>query len=167
LYNRDDLPRVQVGFRMDQQLYNDFTTLAKQLHMTANEAHVEAIKHFVFAKGTNIIKKNIELERKNLDALEAIFLQNEESQIILQETHKQTISFEIQKEIDNYVLRMDRSFHSHHVIEYASTIANKNKLDLKEILILLKDTALAKFPGDPSSNRRLVTIENAIMAVDV
>lgn len=161
MYEDPERQRIRVGFRIDPKMDGDFNELAKQLHMTINEAHVEAVKQFLYTKGTKAIKMNIEIERKKLDALEQYVSQFEETQI-LPEQIKQTITKELLKDIDKYVLRIDRSFTSHHIVEYASSIANKNNLLLIDVLNLLRESVNGHFPDNSYPNRRLVLIENAI-----
>lgn len=157
-----DRIRIRVGFRIDPQLDAEFNALAKSLHMSINEAHEEATKQFLYTKGTKVIKRNIEIERKKLDALEQYLVQFEESQYIPPEQLKQSISKELKREIDSYVMKIDRFHTSRHVIEFASAISNKNNLVLKDTLNLLRECVFDHFPEADVSNRRLVIIENAI-----
>jgi hypothetical protein len=166
MYDGQERPVIKVGFRIDPQLNSDFNLIAAQLHMSINEAHVEAVKQFVYTKGTELIKRNIEIERKKLDALETYLLQIEIQPIIEPVQEKQAINDVIRRELHTYVQRIDRSFNSTHIIEYASMVANKNKLGLKDILNELKESVIEQFPDNFEINRRYIIIESAIQKVN-
>lgn len=160
-----DRERIRVGFRCDPILDNQFNEMAKRLHMTINDAHVDAIRMWLYSKAVDSALLEVELNRKKLDVLEQHLLKIKEEQIITPELTKEKVTDEIRKDIDQYVLRIDRYRMSDNIIEYASSIANKNNLLLKDVMDLLKESAINQFP-DSVSNIRLIKIESAINKIE-
>jgi len=160
-----DHQRIRVGFRCDPILDNKFNELAKKLHMTINDAHVDAMKMWLYSKAIDSALIEVELKRKNIDVLEQYLLKIKEEQLIQPESVKEKITDSIKKEIDQYVLRIDRHRMSDNIIEYASSIANKNNLLLRDVMELFKESALTQFPDNPG-NIRLIKIESAINKIE-
>jgi hypothetical protein len=160
-----DRQRIRVGFRCDPALDNQFNELAKKLHMTINDAHIDAMKMWLYSKAIDSALMEVELKRKNIDVLEQYLLKIKEEQLISPELVKEKITDAIKKEIDQYVLRIDRHRMSDNIIEYASSIANKNNLLLRDVMELFKESALNQFPDNPG-NIRLIKIESAISKIE-
>jgi hypothetical protein len=165
MIGESDREPIRVGFRCDPAIANQFNELAKKMHMGINDAHIDAVKMWLYSKAVDSALLEVELNRKKLDVLEQYLFKIKDEHIISPELTKEKITGEIKKDIDQYVLRIDRYRMSDNIIEYASSIANKNNLLLKDVMDLLKESAINQFP-DSVSNIRLIKIESAINKIE-